>query len=320
MDDQAGTLIRFAGVLREDHRFVHVPAWETAWVFERPEAGDGSYVVDLLDTESKVVSRASPQIEFRPPEDAGGGGLWLADVLVYVPMHPDARVLLFRRMVPDELEIHRAELAARPPLVTKLVVEGEPPGELQLTWTGEHDRPVTFSVFFWPDTRSPLLLASGIAENAFRVAGSRLPGPAGSFAVAASDGYRSGVAVGRPMTGFSVAVRMRITTPLKGSVLPPDQSVDLVARAEDVSGTTTDVDEVTWSIDGEKVAQGPVAAVPAPQPGEHEIQATGVRGTMAVQPDAVTVTVVNRSEAQEELAKHLADLPPLEERRRQTGV
>jgi hypothetical protein len=319
MDDQSGTLIRFAGVLREDHRFVHVPAWETAWVFERPEPGDGSYVVDLLDTESNVVSQASPQIEFRPPEDAGGG-LWLADVLVYVPMHPGARVLLFRRMLPNELEIHRAELAARPPGVAKLVVEGEPRGELRLSWTSEHDRPVTFNVFFWPDGQSPLLLASGLAEHALSVAGNGLPGPAGRFAVAASDGYRSSVAVGQPMAGFSVAVRIRITAPLSGSVLPPDQPIDLVARAEDVSGTTTGVDEVTWLIDGETVAQGPVAAAPAPEPGGHEIQATGVRGTEPVEPDAVTVTVANRGAAWEELSKRLAALPPLEERRRETGA
>jgi hypothetical protein len=317
----AGSLIRFTGVLREDHWFSHVPAWETSWVFSRPEPGDGSYVVDLLDEDATVLTRTSPRIEFRPPEDPKGGGLWLADVLAYIPVHPRARSLLFRRLRPDELEIHRAELGGRPPLIADLVAEGEgaPRGELRLAWTSEHDRQLTFTVFFWPDARAPILLETGLEEDRCVVDGTGLPGPVGRFAVTASDGYRSSVAVGEPMDGFSVTVRMRITAPLDGEMLPPDQPVSLAARAEDVSAATVAVDDVTWWIDGRTVAQGPVAAVPAPEPGHHDVQAIGVRGTALVEPDSVTVTVTERSAAHEEMARRLADLPPVEERRRETG-
>jgi hypothetical protein len=317
----AGSLIRFTGVLREDHWFAHVPAWETSWVFDRPEPGDGSYVVDLLDEDGKVLSRASPRIEFRPPEDPEGGGLWLAEVLAYVPVHPRARALLFRRLLPDALEIHRAELAGGPPMVANLVVEraDEPLGQVSLSWTSEHDRPIAFTVFFWPDGRAPIALASGLEEDRYLADGAGLPGPVGRFAVVASDGYRSSVAVGEPLDGFSVTVRMRITAPLTGEVLPPDQPVSLAAGAEDVAAQVAAVDQVTWLIDRETVAQGPVALVPAPEPGRHEVQAIGDLSTAAVEPDTVTVTVAERSAAQDERARRLADLPPLEERRRQTG-
>jgi hypothetical protein len=229
-------------------------------------------------------------------------------------------MLLFHRLQPDELEIHRAELADHPPILTEPVVEGEPPRDLRLSWSSEHDRPVTFNVFFWPDGRSPLLLASGLAENTLSVTGTQLPGPAGRFAVAASDGYRSAVSVGQPMTGFPVAIRIRITAPLSGSVLPPDQPINLAARAEDASGTTTGLDEMSWSIDGETVAQGPLTVTPAPLPGQHDIRATGVSGKIPIEADAISVTIAQRSAAQEEQITRLANLPPLEERRRETGT
>jgi hypothetical protein len=316
--DDEGTLIRFTGVLREDHRFIHVPAWETARVFERPESGDGAYAVDLVDGEAKVVSRVSPRIEFRPPEDPEGGGLYLADVLAYVPVHPSARLLVFRRLEPDELEIYRAELAPRPPSIEKLHVEGDPSGDFRLEWSSEHDRPVTFNVFYWPDGGPALLLASGLRENAFEIAGSRLPGPAGRFAVSASDGFRSSAAVSRPVEGLSTAIRIRITSPVEGSVLPPDQPVDLIARAEDVAGVKTTVDELVWVVDGQVAGHGEVAATPALGPGDHEIEATGLRDSEPVGRDVVRLTVADRNEDQADFAKRVADLPPLADRRRET--
>ena len=102
MADPHGTLIRFTGVLREDLQFVHVPAWETDSVFERPDEGDGTYVVDLLDGGERLLTRASPVINLRDPSPPDGGGLRLANVLVYVPMHPEARLLAFRRLEPSD--------------------------------------------------------------------------------------------------------------------------------------------------------------------------------------------------------------------------
>ena len=320
MDEQEGTLIRFTGVLREDHRFIHVPAWETSRVFERPETGDGRYVVDLLDRGGKIVSRVSPRIEFRPPENPNSTGLYLSDVLAYVPMHPSARVLIFRRLLPDEMEIHRAELAANQPVVENLVVEGEPQGELRLKWSSSHDRPVTFTVFFWPDGRSPLLLAAGLQENGLVTDGANLPGPTGRFAVAVSDGLRSRVAVSRPMDGFSTAIRVRIVSPPADSVVPPDQPVELIAVAEDVFGAATTIDEITWWIDGQVAAKGLTAAAHALDPGEHEISATGFRGPDRLDRNTIRVTVAERNADQEAFLKRVANLPSLDRRRRETGA
>lgn len=315
---EEGTLIRFIGVLREDHGFIHVPAWETAGVLERPKAGDGTYVVDLLDGDGKVVSRASPTIEFRPPEDPDGGGLHLADVLTYVAIHPSARVLVFRRLAPAELEIYRAELAAGPPVIEQLVVEGDPSRDFVLTWRSEHDRPVTFSVFYWPDARRPILLASGLGENSFEIGGTRLPGPTGRFAVSTSDGFRSSVEVSRPIEGLSTVIRIRITSPAEGSVLPPDQPVDLIARAEDVSGATTTVDNVDWGVDDQVAGHGQMVTIPALEPGDHEIRATGRRDSERIGGDVVRLTVADRNEEQEAFANRVADLPPIATRRRET--
>jgi hypothetical protein len=235
-------------------------------------------------------------------------------------VHPGARLLVFRRLAPDELEIFRTELAAAPPSIAKLVVDGSPDGDYRLTWSSEHDRPVTFSVFFWPDGRPALLLASGLREDSFKGVSGNLPGPTGRFAVAASDGYRSSVAVSRAIEGLSTAVHIRITAPADGSLVPPDQAVNLVARAEDVSGTTVAIDQLAWAVDGRAAGQGQVIAIPAPDPGEHEIEATGLRGAEPVGRDVVRVTVADRSEDQAAFAKRVADLPPLETRRRETGA
>jgi hypothetical protein len=324
MDDRArrdreGTLLRFTGVLREDHHFIHVPGWETARVIERPESGDGSYVVDLLDADGKVVSRVSPVIDFRAPEDPDASGLRLADVMVYVPMHPSARVLTFHRVTPEELEIFRADIATRPPMIRELVVDGDPPGALRLRWRSGHDREVTFTVFYWPEERTPFVVASGLRENGFEASGETLPGPTGRFAVLASDGIRSSVTIGRPLKGLSTATRVRITSPSEIGALPPDQPVDLRASVEDVSGTPVAVDELTWSIDGQQVASGQMAAAGPLDPGEHQIEVAGLRASEEVDRDVIRVTVADRNEEQDAFAERVAQLPPLEERRAETG-
>ena len=317
--DNTATLIRFVGVLREDHTFIHVPAWETAWVFERPIAGDGTYVVDLLDGDGEVVTRVSPEIEFRPPEDPLGAGLYLADVLTYAAMRPSVRTLVFRRLTPNVVEIFRADVAATPPVIEELVVDGGDTSDFQLKWTTRHDRPVTSTLFYWPDQRRPLLLTSGLRENAFAVAPSRLPGPKGRFAVCASDGLRAGVAVSRTVEGLSTAIRIRIVTPVAGSVLPADQPVDAIARVEDVSGAASAASDVEWRVDGRAVGRGTMTTI-ALEPGDHELEATSLPDAGPIAGDVVRLTVAERNEAQRAFAERVADLPPLAARRLETEL
>ena len=141
MTDPRGSLIRFTGILREDLKFVHLPAWETDYVFERPDEGDGTYVVDLLDGGDRLLTRASPVVGWRAPTPPDGGGLRLANILVYLPTHPEARLLVFRRLEPSLAEIFRAEVSEQVPVIGDITAdEDRAPGRGSSEVDG-HSRP-----------------------------------------------------------------------------------------------------------------------------------------------------------------------------------
>ena len=237
----------------------------------------------------------------------------------YVPMHSSARVLVFRRVVPEELEIFRSDLADGPPRIGELAVDGDAPGTLRLRWNSEHERDVTFTVFYWPDEQTPFVLAAGLRENSFEVDGTTLPGPTGRLAVSASDGFRSSMTVSGPLKGLSTGIRIQITSPSDVGLLPPDQPVDLRASVEDVSGTPVAVDELSWTVDGQQAAASQMAVVAAMEPGEHQIEVTGFRASEEIDRDVIRVTVADRNEEQEAFAERVAELPPLDERRAETS-
>src|SRR4051812_38295113 len=219
MADLDGTLIRFTGVLREDMHFIHVPAWETATVFDRPPEGDGTYAVDLLDGAERVVIRASPAIDFREGSPPDGSGLRLANVVVYVPMHPEARVLVFRRLEPSIVEIFRTELADQPPTIGDVSLgRGRPRGTFRITWTVKPDRPTPSSVFLVRNAPPALLVATGLAEPALNVDPRTLPGPTGRLAILATDGFRATTAIGPGLDGLSTEIRLEITVQPAGTL------------------------------------------------------------------------------------------------------
>lgn len=318
MADSHGTLIRFTGVLREDLQFVHIPAWETDSVFERPEEGNGAYVVDLLDGGGeRLLTRASPAIRWRSPSPPDGGGLRLASVLVYVPMHAEARLLVFRRLEPSPTEIFRVQLSEHAPVVDDVIVKGiRRRGVVRLHWRVKHDRPVTSSVFLVRDGVPALLLAAGLREPAFDIDAKSLPGPAGRVAVLATDGFRASTAIGPPIDGLSVEIRLEITAPRPADALLPDQPVTLAARARDVAGGTVPIEKVTWTVDGKPAAEGAVAATPPLEPGVHDVVVNASTSGNPLSPATIRINVAKRSEKQEAYAKLMADLPPLSERMR----
>jgi hypothetical protein len=309
MRDPDGTLIRFTGVLREDHSFIHIPAWETPTVFERPDEGDGSYVVDLTDGGQRVVSRASPRIEFRDIEDPDVTGLRLADIVVYVPMHPEARELVFRRLEPSPLELFRTVLSERPPQVSDVTVE-RLRRTIRLRWAVSHDRPVTSTVFYVRDHHPARVLASGLVEPVLEIDSRTLPGPEGRLAVAATDGFRASAAVGPVIEGLPTDVRLEILSPEPDTSLPPDQPVPLAARAVDASGASVGLEDVTWEVDGEPAAQGRIGVAGPLAPGDHKIVASGTVGGEALKAASVRITVAPRTEDQEAWAKMMAERPP----------
>jgi hypothetical protein len=317
MTDPTGSLIRFTGVLREDLTFVHVPAWETDYVFERPDEGDGTYVVDLLDGGERLLTRASPVVGWRAPTPPDEGGLRLANVLIYLPTHPDARLLVFRRLEPSLAEIFRAEVSEQVPVIGDVTLTGaRRRGAVRVKWTAKHDRHVTSSVFLIRDGAPALLLAAGFQKYSFEIDPASLPGPAGRVAILVTDGFRSSTAIGPAVDGLSTDVRLEITAPEPSDVLVPDQPVTLAARASDVAGGSVPVNNVAWAVDGKPVAEGAVAATPPLEPGVHEIVATASTIGNPLGPATISITVANRNEDQEAYAKLLATLPPLSERLR----
>lgn len=317
MAEPPGTLIRFTGVLREDLRFIHLPAWETDSVFERPGDGNSAYVVDLLDASERLLSRASPAIRWRSPSPPDGGGLRLANVLVYVPMHAEARLLLFQRLKPAPAEIFRAQLSEHAPVVADIALKKtRRRGVLRLHWKVRHDRPVTSSVFLVRDGVPALLLAAGLREPTFDIEAKALPGPAGRVVILASDGLRAATAIGPSVAGLSREIRLAITAPQPSDALPPDQPVTLAARASDVAGGTVAIEKVTWAVDGKPAAEGVLAATQPLEPGVHEIVAKATSGGKRIGPATIRITVAERSEDQQAYARIMASLPPLSERMR----
>lgn len=317
MTDLRGSLIRFTGVLREDLEFVHVPAWETDYVFDRPGEGDGTYVVDLLDDGERLLTRASPVVRWRDPSPPDGGGLRLANVLAYVPTHPEARLLVFRRLEPSLAEIFRAELSEHVPVIGDVTLTTtRRRSVVRVQWTAKHDRPVTSNVFLVREGMPALLLAAGLQEFTFDIEPKSLPGPAGRVAILATDGFRASTAVGPAVDGLSTEIRLDITAPEPSDVLVPDQPVTLAARASDVAGGNVPIETVAWVVDGKPAAEGAVAATPPLEPGVHEIVATASTDGNPLGPATIRITVANRTEDQDAYAELMVALPPLSERMR----
>ena len=104
------TYLRFDGVLYEDMDFEPNRGWETHRIFSRPENGDGTYQIELLDEDGRVLIPISPAVDFQDGCFHAFSTMRSVRVTAYLPYHPAARRLVFRR---DDYIIYEAPVAKR---------------------------------------------------------------------------------------------------------------------------------------------------------------------------------------------------------------
>mgnify|MGYP006287413343 CR=1 FL=1 len=299
-DDEA-RYIRFDGILQEDLEFDFRPGWETARVFRQPDEGTGEFVLELRDEEDEVLTRVSPDVDFRSGCMTEENETMAATrVLAYVPYHRDARRLVFRR---EDAVIFEASVAPEAPSVELNAVELTDEQELHLEWSAEPggDRELTYNVVYQLDGERYFPLARGLSQTEVDLDLSNVPGGGTArVAVLATDGIRSSFAASEPFEAEGKPPRAWIQRPTDGATLPPDQPVSLIGQALDVAGASLPPDGLVWEVDGDVVAEGSRLAVADDlQPGEHEITLTYRAGKEARVSETITVRISARNEEQE---------------------
>lgn len=293
--------IRFDGILREDLAFEFRPGWETTRVFRRPDRGDGEFVLELLDAEDDTLTRVSPAVDFRTGCLTEENDTLGADrVVAYVPYHPAARRLLFRR---GDTVIFEASVAPEPPTVRLDRVERTGEDELTMAWSAESagERDLTFNVVCVLGGERYFPLARGLSEQEATLDLSDVPGGRSvRAAVLATDGIRSSFVASDPFETREKQPTARINSPADGAVLPPDQPVSLVGLAVDVAGAPLPSKGLVWEVDGGTVAEGARAATAEGlEPGEHRITLTYEGDRKQDVSVSVAIRIAERNERQE---------------------
>jgi hypothetical protein len=308
-------LIRFQGVLWENMVFDHLPGWEADYIpVQRPPRGDGTYLLELRADDGVVLVAVSPRVSFRGPCPPGGGPDF-ADVLAYVPLHPDGRELLFRRA---DLKLFRAPVAAAPPALsideTTLVDEDR----VELSWSANHVTPPTFQILYITDDNRVFSLARGLTETTFTADLKGLPGSSnGRLGVLATDGLRSAYALSEDFRVADKRPIVWIQTPGPDDTLPADQPVNLSGQALDVAGFSLPDEPLVWYVDRGIVARSTRLALASglqPEPHQVHLEYAPEGRTTAV--GSVEIRIAERSPEQEEFLRLLAELgdpePPRE--------
>jgi len=300
-------LIRFQGVLWENMVFDHLPGWETGYIsVQRPPQGDGTYLLELRADDGAVLVAISPRVSFRgscPP----GSGPDFADILAYVPLHPDGRELLFRRA---DLELFRAPVAAASPALS--IDETTPLDEdrVRVSWSANHLTPLTFQILYITDDDRVFSLARGLTETMFTADLRGLPGSSnGRLGVLATDGLRSAYA---PSEDFRITDKppiVWIQTPGPDDTLPADQPVNLSGQVLDVAGFSLPDEPLVWYVDREIVARGTRLAIASGlQPGPHQVRLEYAPEGRTTAVGTVEIRIAERSPDQEEFLRLLAEV------------
>lgn len=296
----ASGFLRYDATLWENLRLRRNTGWETARLLRRPLEGNGEYCVELLDAKSKPLVHAWPHVDFGHLCSTGAV-LRRQRVVCYVPWRDEARELVFRR---GEQVLDRATLAATAPVVKITSFKLSKDGSLDLRWSAEHEKPLSFRVACMVDRRRGFLLAKDLVELRFVARLDDVPaGKDVRLGVLATDGLRSGVAVSE---GFSLPERapsVRILSPDATLIHTPGQPLQLLGVTCDVAGATQPAKPLVWRLDGKVVARGTVGAVlPAPLPGKHRVTLQVVDTKKKVVAEAAVDFVV--AEANEALIRY----------------
>ena len=292
--------LRFDGILSEDMEFEPRRGWETNRIARRPPEGDGEFLLELLDKHGETLIRVSPRVDF----DAESGmtpeneTMKATRVTSYVPYHPSARLLVFRR---DTYTIYETPITKTPPQVQ--VGEASIKGHsVSLNWEAVHrsKNPLTYNIVCVVDEgKRYVMLARDLEESEAELSLNNVPGGEGRLGVLATDGVRSSFAVTKPFKVETKPPNISISWPIDGSTVPPDQPVTLTGRAADVTGKTLPEDGLVWDVDGTIARTGNGTALAASlRPGQHEATLSLQENGNVVADKTVTFTVNDYNDAQ----------------------
>ena len=299
-------LLRLHGTLFENMVFKPQPGWETERVAgPRPETGDGTYLVELLSADGKLLVSVSPQVVMSGPCFSAGDTRW-ADIVVYVPLHPESRELVFRRGV---LELYRSEITAEPPELrigkpTKLAKD-----RIRITWNATHTTPLTFQVLYLTDDGRAFPLAANVTESTFTADLRTFPGSRrGRIGVLATDGLRSAFERSGAFRVEEKPPRVWIQSPASGDILPPDQPVTLNGHALDVGALSLSDTGLQWLVDRKRVLEDSRLGMATLEPGPHEIVLRYAPNGRTLAEQAIQITVAERSAEQELYLESLREM------------
>ena len=296
--NQTARFLRFWGFLLESMVFEHLPGWETESVSEpRSPQGDRTYIVELLSAEGKKLISVSPQVSFRGP-CGPGGGLNIAEVKIYVPLHPAAVELVFRR---EELDLYRAPIAPAPPHLRLGRPSRVAKDRILISWTAKHTVPLTYQVLYLTDDGKSFSLAAGLTETRFTADLRSLPGSrTGRLGVLATDGLRSAFEKSSSFPVEDKPPRIWIQSPGEDEILPPDQPVTLNGQATDVGGQSLPDRGLRWLVDRAVLQQDSrLGMASSLEPGLHRITLQYAPDDRVLAEKRISITIANRSPEQE---------------------
>lgn len=230
------------------------PGWETERIATSPTEADGPFHVELrVDGEPAIV--VSPEVEFQtgcaPSERQEMAS---ARVIAYLPFHPEADRLVFRR---DEYVIYEREIASEPPEIEVESLRVDDEEEVTVTWSarGQGDAELTFNVLYVADRERGVPVVLRYEEEEYTVDTSWLPGAdEAQIAVLATDGVRSSFDMSESFSIEAKPPRVWIQQPNEEEVVPFNQPVSLIGQATDITGRSLDDDGLIWYVDDEEIS------------------------------------------------------------------
>jgi hypothetical protein len=246
------TLLCFEGVLQENLVFEPGRGMETTRIPSRPAEGHGPYAIELRNEEGKTIVQITPPVDFDDACFTTTPTMRATWVMAYIPYHPDARQLVFRR---DDYVIYETPVATQRPRVEIDVIEFDRES-VSIQWRAEHseDLPLTFNVFCIVDGRV-VMLAQDLENYKGKFELDRVPGGDCRVAVVVTDGLRSSHAVSDSFTIAEKQPDLWIISPREGAVYPPDQPINLIGQAVDLLSIKQPEKGLVWEIDDTIVRQ-----------------------------------------------------------------
>jgi hypothetical protein len=295
----AENFIRFDGRLWENMTFKHRSGWETKTIAKRPQEGDGSYQLELLDAAGKVLVSVSPDVDFQNICREKTGELLSTRVVAYIPTHPNAEEMIFQR---GDLIIFREKISKLPPKIELKSIEVLKDNKIQISWSAKHpeEKTLTFNVIYITDDGRTFNLARNLTSNKYVVDLNQLVGCVhGKISILATDGIRSGFAVSDNIEVPFKPPVIFVRSPKDGDILPPDQPVSLNGFASDVGGMRLPDRGLVWYVNGNKVSEGQWQfIVEGLEPGKHRVEVHYVMNGKVVADKKISFRIKKRDKKQ----------------------